>query len=697
MKILLFLLLGGFMQANSSLPTPPQAEKRDTILEKHGDKRIDPYYWMKDRKDSKVLKYLKAENAYWKKVMAPMKQVQNEVYKELRSRLKENDSSVPFKDGPYFYYSRYEKGKEYPIYARKKASLENSEEVILDVNILAKGHKYFSVPFPDVSPDHKKILYSVDNQGRRFYSLYVKDLKTGKVSKPITNTTGNAEWAEDGKTFFYTKQHPETLRSQWVYRFQLGKKNSVLVFEEKDESFYVQVSKSRTKDFVFISSHSTLSEEWQFLNAKKPEGKFEVFFPREKKHEYTLMDGKDGFYILTNWKAENFRLMKSPRAATKKEAWKEVIPNRQDVLLEGADFFASHFALQERYQGLTRLTVMDRKSNQAEEIRFPDPSYVADIETNREYDTHVLRYSYQSMNRPESIFEYHFATHESELKKQKETPNLDPSQYVSERLWATARDGTKIPISLVRRKDFIPNGKAPLLQYAYGSYGYSMEPWFDFTVFSLLDRGFVYAIAHIRGGSEMGRYWYENGRLLKKKNTFTDFIDCTEFLLEKGYGKKGHVYAEGGSAGGLLMGAVTNMRPDLYRGIHAAVPFVDVVTTMLDDTIPLTTFEYDEWGNPNQKEFYEYIKSYSPYDNVERREYPNLLITSGLHDSQVQYWEPTKWAAKLRAANTGKSIILLKTEMEAGHGGVSGRYERLKEKAEEYAFFLLLEKKHEQF
>lgn len=680
------------MSSCTNPPLPPKAAEKPHTHEKFGDVRQDPFFWLKERENPEVIAYLKAENAYMDEVMKPVKGLQEKIYEELRSRVKEDDSTVPFKNGPYYYYARFETGREYPIYARKKGLADAKEEILLDVNEMAKGQSYFSVPFPKPSPDHSKLLYAVDNKGRRFYDLHVKDLATGRDLESIPETTGDSEWANDNKTIFYTKQHKETLRPQWVYRHHLGETKDELVFEEKDEAFFAGLAKSRTEKFLFLVSQSTLSHEWRFLDADHPEGKFEVFLPREKEHEYTIEDGEDGFYVVTNWKAKNFRLMKAPRRAAKKEEWKEIIPNRGDALLEGVSFFRSHFAVEERYQGLTRLRVFDRKTDQAEEIKFPDPTFVVGGGTNEEYDTPFFRYSYQSLNRPESVYDYDFAKRTSELKKQKETPNLDPSQYVSERLWATARDGTKIPISLVHRKDF-KRGNSPLFQYAYGSYGYSMEPWFSTSIFSLVDRGFVYAIAHIRGGSEMGRHWYEDGKFLKKKNTFTDFIDCTEFLVKEGYGKPGHVYAEGGSAGGLLMGAVANMRPDLYRGMHAAVPFVDVVTTMLDDTIPLTTFEYDEWGNPNKKEYYDYMRSYSPYDNVGAKAYPNMLITSGLHDSQVQYWEPTKWVARLRKLKTDGNLLLLRTEMEAGHGGASGRFQKLKEKAEEYAFVLMLEDK----
>jgi oligopeptidase B len=673
-------------------PQPPKAIEKSQILEVHSDKRIDPYFWMKDRENPEVISYIKAENQYAKEVMAPVSELEEKLFAELKSRVKQDDSTLPFPLGEFSYYSRYETGKEYPIYARKK---DGKEEILIDVNELAKGHSYFSVPFPVVSDDQTKIIYSADTKGRRFYTLHIFDLKTRKVLESIPDTTGNAVWANDNQTIFYSKQHPETLRSQWIYRHRLNSANDELVYEEKAESFFTGVRKSRNKKTIFISNNSTTADEYLFLDADQAMGKFEIVFPREKSHEYSVMDGGDGFYFVTNWQAKNFRLMKGARGKSTKETWQEIVPHSKENLLEGASFFEKYFVLSERADGLTRLKVFDRASLKSEIIDFPDPTYVASENVNAEYNTNKFRYSYQSLNRPESIFEYDFSTKKSELKKQKETPNLDPSQYISERLWATARDGTKIPISLLRKRSTNKDGKAPLLQYGYGSYGYSMEPWFSASNFSLVDRGFIYAIAHVRGGSEMGRHWYEDGKLLKKKNTFTDFIDVTEFLIKEKVADPKKIYAEGGSAGGLLMGAISNMRPDLYRGIHAAVPFVDVVTTMLDDSIPLTTFEYEEWGNPNEKTYYDYIKSYSPYDNVEKKAYPNILITSGLHDSQVQFWEPTKWTAKLRKMNISKSKILLHTEMEAGHGGSSGRFQKLKERAREFAFFLLMETKNE--
>jgi oligopeptidase B len=687
----LTILLGALpMQACShfaSLPPAPKAAQKPHTLEAHGDKREDPYFWLKERENPEVIKHLDAENAYADAALKPVKDLEDELFTELKSRVKEDESTFPFKDGPYYYYMRYETGQEYPIYARTKGE-KGPEEILLNVNELAKGHDFFMVPFPDVSPDHTKLIYATDTVGRRFFDLHVYDIASRKVLETIPATTGDTAWANNNKTFFYVKQHPDTLRAQYVYRHKAGQKDDDLIFEEKDETFNLDLSRSRTEAFIFIGSNATVSSEWRYLDANKPDGNFEVFAKRERDHEYSVADGGDGFYVVTNWKAKNFRLMKAPRHAAKKETWVEVIPHRADVLLEGATFFKSHYAVEERATGLTQLRVIDRQTGAAEAIKFPDPAYVVDIGTNAEYDTSEVRYTYSSLNRPASTFDYNFQTKQSTLRKQKETPNLDPSQYVSERVWAPARDGVQIPVSIVYKKGLAKDGRAPLLQYGYGSYGYSMDPDFRSSVFSLLDRGWVFAIAHIRGGSEMGRHWYEDGKLLKKRNTFNDFIDVTQALTRERYADAKRVYAEGGSAGGLLMGAVLNARPDLYHGVHAAVPFVDVVTTMLDDTIPLTTGEYDEWGNPNNVEYYRYMKSYSPYDNVEKKAYPAVLITSGLHDSQVQYWEPTKWAARLRDQNTGDKPILLHTEMEAGHGGSSGRFEALKERAREFAFFL---------
>jgi oligopeptidase B len=688
-----FFLAGVFMISCTSTSAPPVAAEKPHTHQKHGDKRFDPYFWLKERENPEVIKYLEAENAYFAQKMKPVESLKEKLYQEMRARLKEDDSSVPFRKGQYFYYSRYETGKEYPIYARKKGNLEAAEEILLNVNDLAKGHDYFFVPFPNVSPDHTKLIYAADSQGRRFYDLHVVEIATGKELDKVAAVTADTEWANDNQTFFYVKQHPETLRAQFAYRRKIGDAKDTLLFEEKDETFNLGLGKSRNNDFIFLQSGATLSSEWRFLDANKPLGNFSVFLPREKDHEYSIEDGGDGFYVLSNWKAKNFRLLKAPRRAVKKEEWVEVIPHKADVLLTGVDYFSNWYAVSERSGGLSSLRVVNRKSGEGASIPFPDPTYVAMPSTNAEYNSATYRYAYESLNRPDSIYEYNFATGKSVLLKTQETPTLDPSLYVSERQWAKARDGTLVPISILYKKGFEKNGKAPILQYAYGSYGFSMDPYFSTDIFSLVDRGFLYAIAHVRGGSDMGRSWYEGGKLFTKLNTFTDFIDATEFLVKEGYGDSKRIYAQGGSAGGLLIGAVANLRPDLYRAMHAAVPFVDVLTTMLDDSIPLTTGEYDEWGNPNDPKYYAYMKSYSPYDNVAPKAYPHLLVTTGLHDSQVQYWEPAKWVARLRKVKQGDSLLLLRTEMEAGHGGASGRFEALKETADEYAFFLMMDQK----
>lgn len=686
------IIFGGTMNACASFPPGPVAPERSHTMEAHGEKRNDPYFWMKERENPEVVSYIQSENSYADQILAGMAAEKETLFQEMRSRMKEDESSYPSKDGAYLYFQRFETGKEYPIYARRKNAPNAAEEILLDVNELARGHEYFHVPFPEWSPDHTKIVYAADSQGRRFYDLHVVDLATGRPLETIPNTTGDVAWANDSATFFYLKQHPDTLRSQYAFRHKLGERRDKLIFEEKDETFGLDLIRARTGAVLFLASSATLSSEWRYLDANKPDGKFRIFLARERNHEYTLDDGGEAFYVTTNWQAQNFRLMKAPRQAGPKSKWQEVIPNRADILLENAEFFRGFYAVHERKGGLTRLRIVNRKDNSSRDVSVPDPAYVISGAPNLEYDTQQYRYLYESMVCPETVYDYDLASSESLLRKKKATPNLDVSQYVSERRWATARDGVQVPISIVYKKTTARDGRAPLYQYAYGSYGSSMEPYFDANVFSLLDRGFVYAVAHVRGGSEMGRHWYDDGKLLKKRNTFTDFIDATEFLVQQAYADPRRVFAEGESAGGLLMGAILNFRPDLYRGVHAGVPFVDVLTTMLDESIPLTTGEYDEWGDPRRAEYYQYMRTYSPYDNVEPKAYPTIFITSGLHDSQVQYWEPTKWAAKLRKLSTSGLPILLRTEMEAGHGGSSGRFEQLKETAEEYAFFLWADK-----
>jgi len=671
---------------------PPSAQKIPQKLSKHGDTRIDNYFWMKERDSKNVLEYIAAENAYVKSAMGNANEIAEDLFKEMKKRIKEDDSTVPYKKGEFFYYARYEKGKEYAIYCRKKGNLSGPEEVILDVNELAKGKKYYAAAVVDFSPNGELMAFAVDEVGRRFYTINFKNMKTGQILKEnIPNTTGNWVWAADNKTGFFAKQHPETLRSEKVYRYALGDKAPTEIYFEKDEIFNVGVHKSLNDKTIFILASSFDSSEARYIAADKPTSKFKIFLKREKNHEYDIEDGGDGFYVRTNWNAKNFRLMKVPYGKSGKEHWKPFIGHRPKVYFENFMLFKDFIAVEARENGLVNLEIFDRKTKQPQVISFPDPAYVAEIGTNEEYETSNLRYSYTSLVQPDSIYDYDVVTKKSELKKRKEVPTYKPELYASERVWATATDGARIPISLVYRKDHFKKGQNPLFIYGYGSYGLSMDAYFRSNVVSLLDRGFVYAIAHIRGGQELGRDWYEKGRMMHKKNTFTDFVAATEHLLKDGYGKAGHVYAEGGSAGGLLMGAVVNLRPDLYNGIHAAVPFVDVLTTMLDDSIPLTVAEYEQWGNPNEKRAYNYIKSYSPYDQVKDAKFPNILITTGYHDSQVQYWEPLKWIAKLRDHNKAPTKLFMRTEMGAGHSGVTGRFARTKEIAEDYAFFVWLE------
>ena len=675
---------------------PPQAKIENKKLKKFGDTRIDPYFWMRDRDSKPVLDYLQAENSYVDSVMAKTQKLQDRLVSEIRSRIKEDDSSSPYRKGDYYYYTRFEKGAEYPIYCRKFKSLEAKEEIILNVNLLAKGRSYFDVGRVAVSYDQKLLMYAVDTVGRRFYDLHFVDLATQKELKDvISSVSGNAVWLNDNKTIFYTRQDPETLRTFQVFRTELGSNTHELVYEEKDPQFYVYLQKSLTQNEIYLTAVSNSSSETRVADANLPRGGFNLFFKRTPKIEYSVYDGGDRYFILTNDKAKNFRLMQTEKSKTDRKYWRPVVPHRENVLVEEAVVFNDYIVLEERKQGLTQLTYLKRTPQGAAKkltsIRFPDPTYLCGLGSNAEYKTTFFRYDYQSLTAPETTFDYDFETKTSKVVRVAPVPTYEAGLYASERVWATAKDKTKIPVSLVYKKSLFKKGQNPLYIYGYGSYGLSSDPYFRRTVISLLDRGFVFAIAHVRGGSEMGRAWYENGKLRKKKNTFTDFIAATETCLKKGYGQKGHVYTMGGSAGGLLMGAILNMRPDLYNGAIAAVPFVDVLTTMLDDTIPLTTNEYEEWGNPNVKGDYNYIKSYSPYDNVKSLNYPNLLVTTGYHDSQVQYWEPAKWVAKLRTMSQIRNLILFKTDMTSGHSGTTGRFESLKEDALDYAFFLMLE------
>ncbi len=670
---------------------PPKAEKIPKELTIHGDTRIDNYYWLNQRDNPKVIEYLKAENAYKEAVMKHTEELQDKLYNEIVGRIKKTDMSVPYFDNGYFYYTRYEEGDDYPIYARKKGSLDAEEEIMLNVQEMAKGHSFFNVTGLNVSPNNNYLSYGVDTVSRRKYTLHIKNLSTGEIlDDEIPNTTGSAVWANDNKTFFYTTKD-DTLRAFKIFRHVMGTDPSrdTEIYHEKDNTFSTTVYKTKSDRFLIIASYHTLSTEMRYLDADNPFGDFKLFQEREKDHEYSISHYKDKFYIVTNWDAKNFRLMETDLNKTEKSNWKEGVPHRKDVLLNSIEVFEDFLVLSERKDGLRQIRVMSQSEDKDYYIPFDEEAYVAYPTNNYEFDTETLRYSYSSLTTPNSVYDYHMKTGEKTLLKRQEVlGEFDPDDYHSERLWATARDGTRIPISMVYRKGLTKDKNNPLLLYGYGSYGASMDPRFSSERLSLLDRGFIYAIAHIRGGSEMGRDWYEEGKLLNKKNTFTDFINCAEFLINEGHTNPDMLFTMGGSAGGLLMGAVLNMRPDLWKGVIAAVPWVDVVTTMLDESIPLTTSEFDEWGNPKDKKYYEYMLSYSPYDNVKVQDYPAILVTTGLHDSQVQYFEPAKWVARLRGLKTDDNLLILDADMESGHGGASGRFERYKRTALEYAFML---------
>ncbi|MFE3868807.1 S9 family peptidase [Flavobacterium sp. LS2P90] len=676
---------------------PPVAKIIPKTLENLGHSRIDNYFWMNDRENPEVIDYLNKENKYYQKMTAHTKDFQKELFEEMKGRIKEDDESVPYLYNGYYYITRFETGKDYPIYSRKKESLSAKEEIMFDCNEMAKGQSYFQLGGLSVSPDNKLAIFSFDTVGRRIYTIQVKSLETNEILEDkIEKVTGSAVWANDNKTIFYSSQDEVTLRSDKIFKHKLGTKSSedVLVYFEKDDTYNVEIAKSKSRKYLAIESGSTLTTEYRILNADNPEGKFEIFQKRIRGVEYSINHYKDSFYIMTNAdEAENFKLMKTLETATSKENWKEVIAHREDVLLEDIEIFANYLVVEERSNGLNKIRIMPWSGEGEYYLPFESETYTAYTTTNVDFDTEILRYGYQSMTTPSSVIDFNMKTKEKEIKKEQQVlgGKFDKNNYIEERVWATAKDGTKIPISMVYRKEVKKDGKNPLLQYAYGSYGHSMDATFSSTRLTLLDRGFIYAIAHIRGGEDLGRQWYEDGKLLKKKNTFTDFIDCSKFLIEQKYTSPEHLYAEGGSAGGLLMGVVANMAPQLYNGVIAQVAFVDVITTMLDDSIPLTTGEYDEWGNPNKKKYYNYMLSYSPYDNVKKQNYPNMYVSTGLHDSQVQYWEPAKWVAKLRTMKTNDTVLYLDTNMEAGHGGASGRFEALKELAKEFSFLLDLE------
>ncbi|HPE82523.1 MAG TPA: S9 family peptidase [Aequorivita sp.] len=677
--------------------TPPKAEKIAKELNAHNDIRIDNYYWLNNPEDEKVINYLNEENSYYEAMTEHTKKFKEDLFEEMKARIKEDDESVPYKLNGYYYITRYETGKDYPIYTRKKESLDAPEEILFDVNEMAKDYSYYNLTGLNVSEDNKLVSFGVDTLSRRKYDIYIKNLETGEIyPERIPLTTGSATWGSDNKTLFYTRKDEKTLRADRIYRHTLGADpiTDELVFSENDDTFGTYVYKTKSKKFIVIGSYSTLTSEYRILSADNPMGKFRIFQPRERGLEYSISHYGNNWYVLTNKdKALNFKLMKTSEDKTSKENWVDMIPHRDDVLLEDIDIFKDYLVVSERNNGLTKIRIKKWEGNEDYYLPFDNETYTAFTTQNPEFDTEILRYGYNSLNTPASVIDFNMETKDKMVLKETEVlgGKFDKDNYETERLWATAADGTKIPMSVIYRKGIKKDGKNPLLIYGYGSYGATMDPYFSSVRLSLLDRGFIYVIAHIRGGEYMGRQWYEDGKLLKKKNTFTDFIDASKYLVEEGYTSREHLYASGGSAGGLLMGAITNMAPDLYHGVIASVPFVDVVTTMLDDSIPLTTGEYDEWGNPNEVEYYNYIKSYSPYDNVEEKAYPNMLVTTGLHDSQVQYWEPAKWVAKLRDLKTDNNILLLQTNMDAGHGGASGRFEALKEVAMDYAFLLDLE------
>jgi oligopeptidase B len=691
---------------------PPIADKIPTELESHGDIRIDNYFWMrlsdaqknakeKDKQTERVLEYLNAENDYYNQITEHTKDFKNTLFEEMKSRIKEDDESVPYKKNGYFYITKYQKGGQYPIYTRKKGALDVDSELLFNVNELAKDHDYYQLGGLNVSPNNQLVAFAVDTISRRQYVIQVKNLVTGEVyDDAITNTTGGSVWANDNKTLFYSKKDPVSLRSYKIYKHVLGTDQSedVVVYHEKDETFGVGVAKTKSNDYIVIASYSTLSTEYRVLDANNPEGKLNIIQPRERNLEYSVSHFGDHFYMLTNKDgATNFKVMKTPVNNTTKENWVDVIPHRDDTLVEDISIFKDYLVLEERNNGLSKIRIKRWDNTEDYYLPFEEETYTVDVYANPDFDTDILRYSYNSMTTPSSVIDFNMKDKSKEIKKEQEVlgGKFDKKNYTSKRLWATARDGKKIAISIVYRKDTEINENTPLLQYAYGSYGYTIPDGFSTTRLSLLDRGFIFALAHIRGSEYLGRQWYEDGKLLKKKNTFTDFIDCSKFLIENKYTSADHLYAMGGSAGGLLMGAVVNMNPDLYNGVVAAVPFVDVVSTMLDESIPLTTGEFDEWGNPKTKEYYDYIKSYSPYDQVKAKAYPNMLVTTGYWDSQVQYWEPAKWVAKLRELKIDSNILLMHTNMEAGHGGASGRFNALKETARDYSFILDLENKTE--
>ena len=677
---------------NTKGPIAPKIPKELSI---HGDTRLDNYYWLNERENPAVIDYLNAENDFQSAEMQHTEPLQQKLFEEIKGRIKEEDQSVPYKKNGYWYSIRFEKGDQYPIYFRQKGNLNAPEEIILNVNELAEGHDYYKAAGLSISPDNKWLSFGEDTLSRRIYTIRFKNLETGEIlNSTIPNTTGSATWAADSETVFYSVRD-ETLRPHKIFRHQKGSdsEKDVEIYHETDNTFVTSVFKSKSQEYIIISSSSTVSNEYRYLQTDQPFGEFTLFDTREKDLEYGIAHFGDHWYILTNKDAAtNFKLMKTPLSNTSRNHWVDLVPHREDVYLEGLEIFKNHLVLEERKNGLTLLRIQAWDGSAEHYLEFPEETYTAYTGSNPDFDSQTLRYGYTSLTVPSSVYDYDMDTRKQELKKQAEVVGgYDSTLYASERIWAKADDGTEIPISLVYKKSKRNTDGNPLLLYGYGSYGSTIDPYFSSVRLSLLDRGFIFAIAHIRGGQYLGRSWYEDGKMLHKKNTFTDFINCGELLIQKGYTSPQKLYAIGGSAGGLLVGAVINMKPEIFKGVIAAVPFVDVVTTMLDESIPLTTGEYDEWGNPNEETYYQYMKSYSPYDNVEAKDYPALLITTGLHDSQVQYWEPAKWIAKLRELKTDANPLYLKTNMDTGHGGASGRFEAYRETALEYAFLLDLE------
>ena len=682
---------------------PPNAEKKPHEITVHGDTRVDSYYWMRladkqksakefDSQTGEVVDYIAAENEYTQSSLNHTKKFQDKLFKEIVGRIKKDDVSVPYLDNGYYYYTRYEKGKEYAIRCRKKGSLDSPEEIILDENKLAEGYDYFAVSGMNVSPDNEWLAFGVDTLSRRFYEVHFKNLKSGDIlEQTIPNTTGGVAWASDNQTVFYTSKNKVTLLSEKIYRHKMGSdfRNDELVYTENDETYYIGVSRSKSGEYIIIYNSSTLVSDYHILRADNPDGKFKNFTPRGTAHEYSIDHYQNKFYIVTNWNAKNNSLMETDENATDISQWKEVIAHRDDVHLLGLEIFKDHLVINERKNGLRGLRIINQKTGDDSDIDFEEETYTARLSVNEEFNTNILRYSYTSMVTPSTTYDYNMDTGEKTLMKQQEiVGGYDPKAYHSERLYATARDGKRIPISLVYRKDMKSDSPQSLLLYAYGSYGSTRDPGFGSSRLSILDRGFIYAIAHVRGSQIYGRQSYDDGRMLNKKNTFTDFVDAGIHLVNNGYTDSEQMFCEGGSAGGLLIGAVVNLAPELWRGAIAAVPFVDVVTTMLDPSIPLTSNEWDEWGDPRIKKYYDYMLSYSPYDQVRDSEYPNMLVTSGFFDSQVQYWEPLKYVAKLRDHWQGENKLYLHMNMDAGHGGKSGRFRRYREVALEYAFML---------